>query len=212
MAQQLAWILIVLTAEASASEWREYTRASDVDIHYRELVGNTIEIQAENTFYSCPAAFLHLLEDTNKIDQWVSNAQKATIIEQPHPNTHIVHTEFSALWPILSRDMVTRSVWSYDAESQVLVMEIEDASDVIPPQERTIRMTEVAATWQLQLTDNNQLLVTYRGRANPEGKIPRRLARSTALRAIHQTFLSLGTVLPDYQRPYQNVPCATTSG
>ncbi|MCH8492525.1 MAG: hypothetical protein LAT53_04740 [Idiomarina sp.] len=201
------WVLALALDTTSTSNWQLYSRADDVQVHFRYANGDTLEIQAEKDINSCAAAFLHLLEDTDRISDWVSNSRNATILEQPQPNTHIVHTEFRAIWPVLNRDMVTHSSWTYDAETATLLLAIKDASDALAEQKSTVRMTDVDGVWQLQESDNGSLNVIYRGQANPGGRIPRALARSTALRAIHQTFRVLDEVLLDYQRSYQHIPC-----
>ncbi|RUO28153.1 hypothetical protein CWE12_13110 [Aliidiomarina sedimenti] len=195
------------SGDAELHGWQKYSGADDIRIHYRYSHGDTLEIQAETNVQSCAAAFLHLLEDTSQISNWASNTRNATILDQPADNVHVVHTVFKTIWPISSRDMVTRSEWQFHSDSQTLHLNIENASDALAPAHGVVRMTEVAANWRLQQGENGSLSITYQGYANPEGRIPRTIARRTTLRAIQQTFRSLGSVLADYQEPYHHIPC-----
>lgn len=195
----------------AAAEWTRFANSnSNVDIDYRYANRDVLSIRA-NTELSggCVAAFMHLLEDTERLNDWVERASRATILEQPDPNTHIVHTEFNSFWPIANRDMVTRSTWQYDAESGALVITITDASEEKPASGRVIRMTDVAAHWHLQPTENGTLQVRYQSDANPKGNIPRAIARSAALNAIEKTLNALDTAMSDsdYQQEYHSVPC-----
>src|SRR5690554_4246406 len=118
MLQTMLFSFLVLIA--SDGEWQTYSRADDMSIHYRYTSEDILEIQAEKELVSCASAFLHLLEDTDRIQDWVSNTERATILDRPNVNTHIVHTEFRSIWPVMRRDMVTRSIWSWDEELKLL--------------------------------------------------------------------------------------------
>lgn len=201
------WVIALVLSHTSATDWEGFTTTDDIRIEYRYAHGDTLEIFAERSVQSCAAAFLHLLEDTERIQEWVTHSHKATILAQPAPNSHIVHTEFSARWPIARRDMVTRSLWFYEPKTGRLQLQIDDASEVLAASENSVRMTEVSATWTLQENPNRAMTISYQGLANPAGKIPRRLARGAALRAIRDSFLALDEILQDYQQDYRHISC-----
>lgn len=210
----VALCLCLLPTQAAA-EWTRFASSnnSNVEIDYSYANRDVLRIRASTELTGnlggCVAAFMHLLEDTARLDEWVERASNATLLEHPDPHTHIVHTEFNSFWPISNRDMVTRSTWHYDAESGTLEIEIVDASEEKPANGRVIRMTDVAAHWHLQPTENGTLQVRYQSDANPKGNIPRAIARSAALNAIEKTFHALGTAVThsDYQHGYHSVPC-----
>lgn len=193
-------------------QWEEFTRTDGVLVEYRYTHDDVLEISATRTVYTCAAAFLHLLVDTERIGEWVGNASKATILAQPTANQHVVHTEFGAIWPVAPRDMVTKSQWQYDPDTRTLTLQVDDASDFRGPLKGSIRMTDVAATWTLQESLQGATRIHYQGLANPEGHIPRGLARRAALRAIRHSFQTLDEMLKSYQYDYLQLACVNHLG
>lgn len=190
--------------------WRTYKRTpKEISVEYRQLPQGHIELRAQRQVRSGLGAFLHLLEDVERISEWVARAERATILAQPAPNSFIVHTVFSGTWPVSDRDMVTRSHWQQNPESLTLTLTVEDASADYDVPVHGVRITDVRAKWRLKPIENCKVLITYEGAAHPGGSLPLFLARSTALRSIVDTFSKLPAILDDYQRNYQGVkePC-----
>ncbi|WP_157980949.1 START domain-containing protein [Aliidiomarina shirensis] len=202
-----------ISSTAAADEWKHASNNSNVQIEYRDIAGDVLQIRARTELVanngSCMAAFVHLFNDTERVSDWIEIATDATLVEQLNPYTRIVHTEFDSHWPISDRDMVTRSIWQYDAESEALRIEITNASEEKPPSKNVIRMTDVAANWHIQATENGTVQIAYQGNSNPKGNIPRTSARTSAITAIEQTFAAIETYITDneYQRDYHSVPC-----
>ncbi|RUO20885.1 hypothetical protein CWE08_07220 [Aliidiomarina iranensis] len=195
-------------------EWERFASNNNtLEIESSYLTPDVLQIRARTELSGegsgCIAAFMHLLEDTERLENSVDAITDASVIAQPDPQTHIVHTKFDAVWPVTDRDMVTRSTWQYDAEAHSLTIHIIDASEEKPEQRNTIRMTDVDASWHLQHTEENTLEVRYQGNSNPKGSIPKSIARSSALNSIEQTFNALQSAITEseYQRDYYSVPC-----
>lgn len=195
----------------NANSWDTYSRSDKADIYFRYITPDTLQLYAKTEITSCVAAFLHLVTDTERLPEWVSRVSHAHVISQPTPYTHVVHTVFNGVWPIAKRDMVTQSEWQYDAQSGVLRLKVKNASHILAPAPDTLRMTEVASAWELEPIGNGNIAVRYWGFVNPEGRVPRRLARATALRSINLTFDQLASIINEYQQAYAEIPCIVAS-
>ncbi|EGN75487.1 START domain-containing protein [Idiomarina sp. A28L] len=201
------------TTDIATGERERFANNSNVEIEYSYVDDDVLQIRARTELNGnsggCIAAFMHLFEDTERVKDWIEIVTDAELIAQPNPYTRIVHTEFDSHWPISDRDMVTRSIWQYDAESRALHIEITNASEEKPPSKNVIRMTDVAASWHIQATENGTVKVDYQGNSNPKGNIPRTSARASAITAVEQTFAALQTSIADseYQKDYYSVPC-----
>ncbi|MGQ4277273.1 START domain-containing protein [Pseudidiomarina sp. E22-M8] len=190
--------------------WRSYQSAPEtIQVDYRYLPEGHIQIRAQREVDTGLGAFLYLLEDVDRIGEWVARAERATILAQPAANSYIVHTKFAGSWPIADRYMVTRSYWLQGPESLTLILDVQDASADYHVPVEGVRMTNIHAQWTLQPIANCKVAITYIGAAHPGGYLPLFLARTTTLSSILDTFAQLPAMLKDYQRNYSGVkePC-----
>lgn len=198
-------IFVSLASVAKPSTWRLYKVVGETRIEYRHNADKLLQVKAQTEVSATPAAFLHLLEDTANITQWAANTEKAQLLGQPDANTHLVHTYFSAVWPVSKRDMVTQSVWQQDAESGVLTMVVTDMGQHFPAVKGYVRMQQVQAVWTLTPLQAGRLKIAYQGQADAAGKLPHFIGDKVALKSLLKTFLQLQQVLPAYQRDYPGI-------
>lgn len=196
----LSWLFCFSAAvTADTAEWQQYKTDGATSVEYRYTAGKLLEIRAHTEVTSTAAAFLHLLEDTANISKWAANTEKAELLGQPDANTHIVHTYFTAIWPVSKRDMVTQSVWQQDAGSGVVTMVVTDMGQHFPAVKGYVRMQQVEGRWTLTLLAAGRLKIQYQGQADPAGKLPHFIGDKVALKALFKTFIQLDVVLKDYQ-------------
>ncbi|GGW49853.1 START domain-containing protein [Alishewanella tabrizica] len=190
---------------AAEEGWQLYQEQPTVRVEYRKNANELLQINASTTVYSSLGAFLHLLEDTANIQNWLVNSERAVILAQPDPYTHIVHTQFKAVWPVSPRDMITHSVWSQHPETGVVTLTVSDMGQQFPVKAGYIRMQRVVGVWTLTPLSAGQVHIEYEGQADPSGRLPQFLTNNVALKSTFQTFEKLATVLVDYQRLYPNL-------
>ena len=200
----MRWLIACLIfygalALAQPNDWRLYKTAGDVLVEYRRDANNLLEIRAKTRVSSKVEAFKSLLEDTANIDKCVCNADKAELISHPDADTNIVHTYFSAMWPVSDRDMVTKSVWTQRKESGELTLNVQDVGADYPRAKGYIRMQLVQAQWTLTPQPDGSLLINYQGQADPAGNLPHFLADKVALKSIFTTFQRLPAALQQYK-------------
>jgi hypothetical protein len=201
------WLLCscwLLPAYSEAADWELYKDRQQVKVEYRRLDNSLLEIRAQVQVTSGIGAFLHLLKDTAAIGRWVENAERVEILGSAAPHSNIVHTYFSAIWPVSPRDMVTQSVWSQDPEG-VLRLLVTDMGQHYPLVPGYVRMQQVKSQWTLTPLAGGKLRIQYQGQADPAGKIPHFIVNRVALNAMFTSLQRLMVVLPDYQQPYPGV-------
>ena len=202
----LTWLMLFsMAAEAEVTQWRLYKTVAETRVEYRHNADKLLQVKAQTEVKATAAAFLHLLEDTANITQWAANTEKAQLLGQPDANTHLVHTYFSAMWPVSKRDMVTQSVWQQDAASGVLTMVVTDMGQHFPVVPGYVRMQQVQAQWTLTPLAEGRMKIEYQGQADAAGKLPHFIGDKVALKSLLKTFLQLQQVLPAYQRDYPGI-------
>ena len=198
----LLWsVLLCFVVATQAADWQEYKTDGVTTVEYRHSESGLLQLRATTKVPSLTGAFLHLLEDTANIRKWAANTEKAQLLGQPDANTHIVHTYFTAIWPVSKRDMVTQSVWQQDAGSGVLTMVVTDMGQHYPAVKGYVRMQQVEGRWTLTPLAAGRLKIQYQGQADPAGKLPHFIGDKVALKSVLKTFQQLQQVLPAYQRP-----------
>ncbi|PKM18016.1 MAG: hypothetical protein CVV11_18120 [Gammaproteobacteria bacterium HGW-Gammaproteobacteria-15] len=194
-----------VTVAADSTEWRLYKADGNTRVEYRHDADKLLQVRAETEVSSSVSAFLHLLEDTANIKRWAANTEKAELLGQPDRNTHIVHTYFTAIWPVSKRDMVTQSVWQQDAGSGVLTMQVSDLGGRYPSVKGYVRMQSVKGLWTLTPLPDGLLRIQYRGQADAGGKLPHFIGDKVALKSMFTTFSRLAATLPQYQWHYPDL-------
>lgn len=198
-------LLFSIAVPAQQVDWQLYKADGVTKVEYRRSDAQLLQIRAVTEAVSLTSAFLHLLEDTNNITRWVANSEKAELLRQPDAQTHLVHTYFSAPWPVSKRDMVTQSIWQQDTGSGVLTLTVTDMGQHFPPAKGYVRMQQVQGQWTLTPLGDGRISIEYQGQADPAGKLPRFIADKVALKATLSTFRKLPQVLAQYQQPYSGV-------
>lgn len=196
--------LLLLPLCLTAEDWSGYKQQDGVTVEYRRHSDGVLEIRAQLTLKSLTGAFLHLLNDTAAISDWVANAKRVEILASPASNTNIVHTYFSAIWPVSPRDMVTQSIWTQNTDG-VLYLRVTDLGGQYPHTDGYMRMQQVEALWTLTPLADGSLHIQYQGQADPAGKVPGFIANKIALRSSWQTFSALKNVLTNYQKKYPGI-------
>lgn len=194
-------MLSMLHFSVLAENWQTYKAQGDLVVEYRQQAG-LVQIRSQVQAISGIGAFLHLLEDTDNITDWVENSERAELLGHPDSHTHVVHTYFSAPWPVSKRDMVLQSVWSQDKISGVVTLKITDLGQHFPAVEGYVRMQQVQAEWTLTPGSEGRLHIQYTGQADPAGKLPQFISNKVALKATYATFQQLPRLLGQYQRIY----------
>jgi len=202
----LACLLMLLSFNTTAnSSWQLYQEKLNIRVEYQKKTDNVLLISASTTLSSNMGAFLYLLEDTANISSWLTNSHSATVLAQPNQYTHIVHTQFKAVWPVSPRDIITRSVWMQDPETRELTLVVTDMGQQYAENKGYVRMQHVSGQWTLTPLPEGKLRIAYQGQADPAGRLPYFLSHSVALKAIFQTFDNLPKVLLNYQQAYPNI-------
>lgn len=189
--------MLCLALPGIAQEWELDKQRDGVSVFSRPLANNLLQIKALTTVTANHEAFIHLLEDVDHCTKWIANCKKIEIIAAPDEATRVVHTFFSAPWPIRDRDMVTRSVTTKHQDTVEIL--IEDAGQTFPLTPKHVRMTDVSGQWTLVEIPDGTMTVSYVGSGSPAGKIPHWLAKGALLDSIFETFNKLKTVLSDPQ-------------
>ncbi len=89
--------LMLLSFQPLASPERGWTFDSadnGITIHFREHSDDLVEVKAQMFTPTTYAGFLRLLQNTDKVSEWVDNVSGSVVLKQISPSENIVYTQF----------------------------------------------------------------------------------------------------------------------
>jgi len=189
---------------AIANSWQLVKQQEGVQLYQQQKKNGDFAVKAKLNLSSDLSALLVLLNDTHNSQKWIANNQRVKVLDRPSYHQAIVHSFFSAPWPVKNRDMVTHSFTTQDPQTLEVTIKILDVGQQFPKQKNYIRMADVSGVWRLTPLTKQQIQISYEGTASPAGDIPQWLAQDLLLSSTFSTFLNLKQLLPTSK--YQNKP------
>jgi hypothetical protein len=178
-----------------AQEWKLEKQQQQITVSSKKSDSGYKNILATTIVKSRPEALLHLFDDVERGPLWIANCIKVEVISAPSENERIVHSYFSAPWPIKDRDMVTYSLSSVQQDSLSIV--ISNSGDTYPTNEAYVRMQNMFGEWKVNELANGEIQISYQGGGNPAGKLPRWVANKALIGATFETFINLTNIIVD---------------
>lgn len=200
--KSLFYLLVVCQAGlCHAQDWKLEKQEQQITVSSKQSDSGYKKILAKTVVKSRPEALLRLFYDVERGPLWIANCIKVEVISAPSQNERIVHSYFSAPWPIKGRDMVTYSLTKVQQNSLSII--ISNRGNVYPLNEAYVRMQDMFGEWQVSELANGEIQISYQGGGNPAGKLPRWLANKALIDATFETFINLTDIIVDdrYQQP-----------
>jgi hypothetical protein len=193
-------LVCVVGNKAQSSEWTLQKTNDQVSIYTRYKTENQrsdkyLQIRAVTTVTAKPTALIALLNDIDQAPKWIANCISVKIIASPSPTSFVVHSRFSAPWPLKNRDMITYSI--SEIENGNLVIIISDVGEQYPENTDTVRMTQVNGEWRVQQVTPQTVEISYQGSGDPAGNIPTWLANKVLVDSTYQTFINMSKVIEE---------------
>jgi len=185
-----------------AQDWKLEKQVQQITVSSQLNDDGYKNVQASTVVQSRPAALLRLFDDVQRAPLWIANCIAVEVISAPSETERIVHSYFSAPWPIKNRDMVSYSLSSLQHNS--LSIAISNRGKAYPLNEAYVRMEDMHGEWQVTELKNGQIQITYQGGGNPAGNLPRWLANKALIDTTFETFIKLSEIIVEDR--YQQIP------
>ncbi|WP_416308360.1 START domain-containing protein [Neptunicella sp. SCSIO 80796] len=201
MQSLICMLLFSMTLSCAAQEWQLENEKDQIKLFSQNTSSGIKKVKAITTIHSRLGALILLLDDTEKSSDWIDSIDKVELIERPQLNQAIVHSYFSAPWPIEDRDMITLSNTFQNKQNLQIRIDIQDYGEHYPKHKDYIRMHSVQGTWLVSPLPDGQIEIQYQGTADPAGHIPLWLVNKIMLSSTRNTFKQLRRIIvkPEYQ-------------
>ena len=195
----LGLITILNTKLSWADNWKLEKQKNNVSIYSKQTDSGYKEILVKTTVETNPHALIALLADVSFSSKWIDNCLEVEILNEASPSERLIHTFFTAPWPVKDRDMVTLSTTTFT--NNTVQITISDRNDATPHHPKYVRMQNMHGLWEANALENGKSEITYTGGGNPGGKLPTFIANKEMISSMFKTFQNLKKVilLDEYQ-------------
>lgn len=182
------------TPSAKEKQWQVYQVNQHILVSSSTQYG-IYQINAKMNVHATPDEFFALLETTATNCHWIANCKSVDILNAEIPNTRFVHTIFDSPWPVVDREMYTRSLHEFSADHQHFSITIDDIADNYPAHPRRVMIRNVQAQWSMTHSHDGWYELNYLASADPGGMIPQWLSKQLLKDSTSTTFTRLRELL-----------------
>lgn len=166
-----------LTAvESTPSGWQFLHESDGVVTQVRPFPGSDYdEVRAVASVCAPLSNLLAFIGDARHFSEWIPDTRVARAVD-----ADAFYLRTSSPWPVRDRDMVYRLREQQTTPVDELLMVMEGAPDLLPPDSGAVRMRAVSGSWRFRARglSTDIVLVTH---IDPGGNVPVMLARRRVL-------------------------------
>lgn len=178
----------VSTARA-APPWEEVTRSDGIVVTQRASKSGFPTFRGVGKVQASIFEVLAVLRDTPRFPKWMDRCAEARMLQKVNEQEYIVYMRTDAPWPVSDRDAVYHSKVILRLDKNMVDIQFwAERSPLQGPVDGVVRMTKLRGHWRLTATKPDETLIDYQVDADPEGSLPRWLAKLATKR------LPLGTI------------------
>lgn len=182
--------LFISKCHADESQWQAEKINQHILVSSSTLAG-IYQINAKMYVQATPDEFFAVLEAAVNNCQWIANCKSVDMLNNSLQDTRFVHTVFDSSWPVVDREMYTRSVHQFSEDHQHLSIIIEDIADSYPAHPQRVMIRNVHAQWSMTHFHQGWYELSYLASADPGGNIPQWLSKQLLKDSTSTTFKRL---------------------
>jgi hypothetical protein len=169
--------LLACTIETSAQtgneDWKLAKDKEGIQVYTRIAEDSKFKEFKSMTRIAAPAAvLLEVFKDADKYTEWMAHIKKASLVEKISENEFYAYSELGVPWPFDNRDNITKSVVSYNPETEAYTVDIAMVPDYLPENKGIVRIQEGGGQWVFKPMGDSTTEVFHRFFADPSGNIP----------------------------------------
>jgi len=185
---------ITLSFAAAQGKWELKKDDNGIAVYTRKAaVGNIKELRVVCELETSKAQLIAALRDIGNYNAWVYSNKKSMVIKTIDQDNIIYYTQSHLPWPIKDRDLIIEL--SINPTPQILNIQAKSLPDLLPKNDKFIRVPYSLAVWKVTQGINNKLKVDYTFSLDPGGSIPAWLVNATMAIGPYNSFMKLRELL-----------------
>lgn len=160
--------------------WELKKDKDGIKAYTKPVEGSAMKAIKATTEFNCSLeTCVAVLRDIPHLVELFPDCEKAVKVEQSESDQiHYLHLK--APWPVADRDGTFQLKYSYDAETNSVMVNATTGIGNYPEQKGLVRMTTGGGSWEFKKIDENRTSLQYYFHGDPGGSIPAWLANSVA--------------------------------
>jgi len=148
------------------NEWDLRKNQDSIKVYIRDIDNNTKEYLAETTINSEIDKIFNTIIDFDNSYKWMYKLNSSKILEKTDTLMY-VYFVVDMNWPLKNRDLVSDAVIT--KKNDEIIIEMNSYPDLIPINEKLIRIKESRSIWNLKSIDKERTKVSLQSYAVVEG-------------------------------------------
>jgi hypothetical protein len=165
----------------SQDDWKLVADEDGVEVSELEVEGRSMPIfrgvvDMDGGLYEV----LAVIHDADNHTEWMANCKDARLLRSESKTVSYVYNLTNAPWPVSDRDVIVRTeIVVVDPNREVHAFFRSTGNDLMDPVKGVVRMEHLEGHYKLWALDADHTRVEYQADADPGGRIPTWLVRST---------------------------------
>ena len=177
--KRFAWIAVLMCAlwalDLQAEEpWKLAKEGEGIKVYTRPVPGSAANEFKGIADVDAPIeVIVEVFKDIPSFTQWYGFCKEIKLLKQDSENHRIMYFVLKTMGPVKDRDFVMEARDTFDrvsGKSTIAISALKE--DLVPRQDRYVRMTDLSATYLMTRLEQNKTHVVYTVKADPAGYIP----------------------------------------
>ena len=198
MKRILVLLMLVLTVSPgwllADDRWEQIRNPADrneVRTYVRTVEGSSIKqfkgiVEVPQSMLTAIA----VISDVHNFDNWVFNCQ-GTEVRREEWGTDYLRIKINGIWPASDRDVVIRSSYYQDPDTQAITVRSQSTEGLLEPQRGFVRIAALDNFFVVEPLADGWTRITFQTFVHPGGSLPAWIANFVATRAPVQTLEGL---------------------
>lgn len=193
----LLLVLFVFAIPAFADEpgqgWKLAKKGDGIEVFTRPVADSDNDEFLGITDVEAPVkVILEVFKDTASFPEWFGFCRDIELFRRDTATREIIYFVLATPWPVSDRDMVIDVEYSIDLENGKAVIFMNALKeDLVPRQDKYVRMTKLVGQSVLTRIDENTTHVTYTVNSDPAGYIPAAISNMLSKNQPYDTLKGL---------------------
>lgn len=181
-------------------DWKQREDKNGITVYSRSSDFSEFdEFKATTTIDQSFHAFVALLQDVDRIPDWMHSVKRSKLLERSGDSIQIYYTEASAPFPLKNRDGVYLNRFKWDGQTRILMVDIEILPDYMEAEKNLVRISRGKGFWQAKELQEGRIELIFQMQVDPGGSIPSWLANMFVVDTPFQTLTKLKELIQEEQ-------------
>jgi START domain len=170
----VAFLFVFATGLHAEEPWKLAKEGDGIKVYTRPVPGSAANEFQGIADIDAPIEVIHeVFKDIPSFTQWYGFCKEIKQLQQDSDNHRVIYFVLKTMGPVKDRDMVVDTMDNFDRQAGRLTVVMTGVKeDIVPRQDKYVRMTDINGTYLITRTDPDKAHVIYTVKADPAGYIP----------------------------------------